>query len=809
MDKAKKKQLKKYIAWISMAALVALLAVMPLLARQEAEEDGPVASILEDTVQMGSLETGLRGGGTLAADHSGTVELPDGVKITGFLVKNGDMVSEGDPVAEVDRVSVMSAIVRVRETLDYIQDQMDEADSISATSAVKATAGGRVKQVFAESGDDVQDVMLRHGALAILSLDGKMAVELNVDTDLAAGDPVCVTFEDDTEVSGRVESNLDGILVVTVDDENYEVGQWVLLTTGEGDRIGSGELYVHNAWKAMAFDGTVSSVFARENTDVRSGAQLFTLKDADINGNLESLASLHRDYEELLQKLFAMHESGVLTAPCDGKVSGVDEKSEYLLSSIAGEAGWFVDLLTAEPEETGWTVMLLSNTDSPCTGDEDCKAGKDDHEQDCPMRCTGREGCKAVEHNPGCAVYCTGRSDCANQNHKTGCLGVCTGNDLCQSTRSHQYHVGNCIKRCISDRDTDPATRCDAQVHYPACIENCTESEDCTALTHKENCPYYGITYTAKAVKVSLAAMEGLLVIPGNTTYQVEPEGEGWKLVNPTSIQDAFVGEAQPLAVENPQDYQAGDILLIVTGTNAQGQVMYQDTVLYERSSQNEQPGGGLPGGGMNMEDILAGMMGGFGGLGGYGGFGGMMQESGVELYPLETNALMTVTEQSVMKLNITVDEQDIGKLKTGLTAQVKINALKGRTFEGEITEIGAFGTNNGGSSKFTVELTLPMEADMLPGMSATVWIPMYTKMDVLTVPVAALVEEGGKSLIYTALDAETGEPAAPVEVETGISDGVRVEILSGLKSGDTIYYSYYDTVELTTDVEQSKYTFG
>ena len=802
MDKAKKKQVKKYIAWISMAALVALLAVMPLLARQEADEDGPVASILEDTVQMGSLETGLRGGGTLAADHSEIVELPDGVKITGFLVKNGDIVSEGDPVAEVDKVSVMTAIVRVREALDYIQEEMADVKSTSTTSTLKATAGGRVKQVFAEAGDNVQDVMLRHGALAVLSLDGMMAVELQRDTTLAAGDPVCVIFEDDTEVTGRVESNLDGVLVVTVSDEDYEVGQQVLVTTEDGDRIGSGALYVHNAWKAMAYDGTVSGVSAKENTDVRAGAQLFTLKDAEINGTLESLASMHREYEELLQKLFAMHESGVLTAPCGGKVSGVDEKSEFLLSAIDGEEGWFVDLLDSEAEETGWTVMLLSNTDTPCTGDENCKAGKNDHEKDCPMRCTGKEGCKAVEHDPGCAVYCTGRSDCANQNHKAGCLGVCTGNDLCQSTRGHQYHIGNCVKRCISDRDTDPATHCDANVHYPACIENCTESDDCTALTHKENCPYYGITYTAVAAKVTLAAMEGLQVIPGNTTYQVAPEGDGWKLVSPDKLQDQFVGEAQLLTVEDPQSYQAGDILLVVTGTNAQGQVMYQDVVLYERSSQQEQPGFDVPG---NTMGGLSGFMGG----GGFGGYGGMTQETETELYPLETNALMTVTEQTVMKLNITVDELEISKLKTGLTAQVKINALKGRTFEAEITEVGSVGTNNGGSSKFTVELTLPMEADMLPGMSATVWIPLYTKMDVLTVPVAALVEEGGKSFVYTALDEETGDPASPVEVETGISDGLRVEILSGLSSGDKLYYRYYDTLELTTDVEQSGFSFG
>ena len=160
-------------------------------------------------------------------------------------------------------------------------------------------------------------------------------------------------------------------------------------------------------------------------------------------------------------------------------------------------------------------------------------------------------------------------------------------------------------------------------------------------------------------------------------------------------------------------------------------------------------------------------------------------------------------------ELTVTVDEQDISLVQPGLTAQVKVNALKGRTFEAQITEVGTAGTNNGGSSKFTLELTLPMDPDMLPGMSASAWIPLYTKMDVLTVPVAALVEVGGKSFVHTALDPETGDPANPVEVETGISDGTRVEILSGLSSGDTVYYSYYDTVEVDTSVEQSKYTFG
>lgn len=796
MEKAKKKQLKKYISWVLLAALVALLAAMPLLARSEAEADGPVASILEGTVQMGSLETGLRGGGTLSNGNAMDVELPKGVKITEFLVKNGDLVKEGDPVAAVDKVSVMTAIVQVRDSMDYIREEMADAKDEQAASTVKATAGGRIKQVYAQPGDSVQDVMLRHGALAVLSLDGLMAVELETATALAAGDSVAVTFDGGETVSGRVESNLDGRLVVTVEDKNYEVDMPVTISGRDGTGIGSGKLSVHNAWKATAFTGTVSTVSARENTDVRDGTVLFTLKDTDFSGTLDSLASLHREYEELLQKLFAMYETEVITAPCDGMVSGVDTDSEFMLSAL--------------PEEQGWTVMLLSSVDTECTGDENCPAKKGEHEDGCPMKCTNKEGCTAKEHNDGCAVYCTGLPDCANQNHKTGCLGVCTGNELCQSTRGHAAHLKSCVKRCISDVDEDPATACDSDKHYDACIENCAEDEDCAALTHRKNCPKYGVVYKAYAAKITLLNSDKTQVIWGNTLYEVTPEGKGWKLVNPSKIEDQFPGMSG-MDYDGPQlpkDCGVGDTILVISEIVQNGNVLSQKAYLYEKAQQGGTiPGlpGGFPGGFPGFGD-LSGLFAGMGGMAGM--FGGNMQSPGYEFYDLNGDVLMTVTEQDVMTLTIDLDQQDISKIALGQEAQVKINPLKGRSFEAEVTDISIFGTGSGGSSKYEVELTMALEADMIAGMSATAYLPLHTRMDVLTVPVAALIEEGGKTMVCTALDSETGKPSAPVEVTTGVSDGTSVEILSGLAKGDRYYYSYYDTLELSTEVEDRKFGF-
>ena len=51
MDKHQKKQIKRYITWGFLALLVALLSVMPLLANQKAEADGPQVSILTTKLQ--------------------------------------------------------------------------------------------------------------------------------------------------------------------------------------------------------------------------------------------------------------------------------------------------------------------------------------------------------------------------------------------------------------------------------------------------------------------------------------------------------------------------------------------------------------------------------------------------------------------------------------------------------------------------------------------------------------------------------------------------------------------------------------
>ena len=182
------------------------------------------------------------------------------------------------------------------------------------------------------------------------------------------------------------------------------------------------------------------------------------------------------------------------------------------------------------------------------------------------------------------------------------------------------------------------------------------------------------------------------------------------------------------------------------------------------------------------------------------GNMGGYVQtpEPEFEPYSLDVVEIAAVTPQKTMTLDITIDELDIKSLQVGMSAQVKIDALGGEKYTATITEIGNTGTNNGGNSKYTVELTMDRAENMLSGMNATATIVLSTVNDVLTIPADALVEQGNETIVYTAYDEETETLQSPVIVKVGCSDGENVEILEGLAAGQTYYYAYYDTLEIS-----------
>lgn len=810
MDKTKKKTIRRYILWVVMALVVVWLALMPLMARQQNAQDGPVASILSTNARVSSIRASVHGGGTLKDGDPEHVELPRDVKITGFLVKNGDMVCKGDPLAEVDKVSVLTAITQIQDSMATVRKQMESATDEKGDTTIYATAGGRVKAVYAQAGDRVESVMLEHGALAVLSLDGRMCVTISAQTDLSIGDTVTVTLENGKIVPGRVESNLIGTLSVTIEDKGYAAGQ----TVAVGD-LGTGKLEIHCPWAATAFTGTVSGVQIKPERTLSSGASLFTLKDTDYTAQRELLANTHRDYEELLQKLFAMYDTGVISAPCDGMVSGIDQDSTHLLA--AGQEECSLQLLNNQDE---FRLVLLGGTTQFCTGNEECPLPGTDsgHMDGCPKACIHSDGttaCTADQHFPDCIKACRHGdtdADCpATGKHYADCIKACT-HETVEGKCPAKKHYDDCIEKCIA---TDGCQDCPARIHKSTCIEACTHESEagkckatlhhytdciesciispsadtlCPASKHKDGCYFLGATYTVRVFKVSSVGTQELVGAWDPNSYDAVLTPDGWVRTDGKRFDESLaIQKGPPLPAPNAGQFLAGDVVLSIT-VHKGDESRKLPPVLYKRNTTPQ----------FTMPDLNFGAGFTIPGMG--GGTSGQSQ-----LFDLHGDVLMTVTPQDTMTLTVAVDEADISDIKSGMTAEITVNALPGEVFEGEIIRVAMSGSGNGGNSKFAVEIRLPRQSRMLAGMSASAVISLYEKMNILVIPAEALTEEGGKTVVYTQLDKKTGEPVNPQGVTTGISDGQSVEILSGLSSGDAVYYRYYDTPEESDEVESNR----
>lgn len=151
------------------------------------------------------------------------------------------------------------------------------------------------------------------------------------------------------------------------------------------------------------------------------------------------------------------------------------------------------------------------------------------------------------------------------------------------------------------------------------------------------------------------------------------------------------------------------------------------------------------------------------------------------------TGALFSYATSDDMRISVDVTQEDIVDLQVGDAVDITFTAYPEDTYTGSILSINTTATSDYSNTvSYTVEISVEGELEQLyGGMTADVIFVTEEKEDVLYVSRKAIVEENGKTYVYrkTALG---GRELA--EVETGITNGVDIEILSGLEEGDTIY---------------------
>ncbi len=134
------------------------------------------------------------------------------------------------------------------------------------------------------------------------------------------------------------------------------------------------------------------------------------------------------------------------------------------------------------------------------------------------------------------------------------------------------------------------------------------------------------------------------------------------------------------------------------------------------------------------------------------------------------------------------VDEADIGKVFMDQPARITVESFKDRKFDGKVNKISPLGVEKDNVTTFEVRVSIDNPGGVLrANMSANAEIIREERRGVLLAPESALVYDKDKKTFIEVPDPKGEDGKRKVAVKVGITNGVKAEILDGLKAGDQV----------------------
>ena len=148
------------------------------------------------------------------------------------------------------------------------------------------------------------------------------------------------------------------------------------------------------------------------------------------------------------------------------------------------------------------------------------------------------------------------------------------------------------------------------------------------------------------------------------------------------------------------------------------------------------------------------------------------------------------IVDYGQLEVTVDVDEYDISAVKLGKKGEVFINALD-RLVQGTVRDIARDATTTGGVSFYEVKLEISGENNIRSGMSAEVKVLKESATDAIALSLDAIsFDEDNSPYVLVRGD---DEAMARRYIQTGVSDGVFVQVVSGLSENELVYYADTD----------------
>jgi multidrug efflux pump subunit AcrA (membrane-fusion protein) len=147
---------------------------------------------------------------------------------------------------------------------------------------------------------------------------------------------------------------------------------------------------------------------------------------------------------------------------------------------------------------------------------------------------------------------------------------------------------------------------------------------------------------------------------------------------------------------------------------------------------------------------------------------------------------LFTIAVGEDIEIEAMIPEREVGQLRTGLGAEVRLEAFPGEVFAAELTRLSPVLDPISRTKKVALRFTA-QDRRINPGMFARVKLNTRIYQNVVSIPQEALVENRGQTVVYV-LDRDTEAPRVTLrEVAAGVSIDGETEIKAGLSPGEAV----------------------
>ncbi|WP_430972551.1 efflux RND transporter periplasmic adaptor subunit [Sunxiuqinia rutila] len=166
-----------------------------------------------------------------------------------------------------------------------------------------------------------------------------------------------------------------------------------------------------------------------------------------------------------------------------------------------------------------------------------------------------------------------------------------------------------------------------------------------------------------------------------------------------------------------------------------------------------------------------------------------------------EGTTIAAIADMQDMIFEGKVDETEVGKIKEGMPIELEIGAIEKEKFQAILEYISPKGKEENGAIQFEIKADVSLKDNQFirAGYSANASIVLERKDSVLVIPEGMLKFENDSAFVEVLINEEE-QVFEKRKVETGISDGINIEVVSGLTKEEKVKGEKIDPKKLKED---------